>query len=86
MSHSGIHLNLSADSPEAMRTLFEQCMAETNTLHYDGKLIMGVNGGAGQVYVCGEDCPDCKARHWLNCHACTTCGGRKQISPTWVSS
>ncbi|MBO0676830.1 hypothetical protein JRC04_05075 [Mycolicibacterium sp. S2-37] len=84
MSHSGIHLNLSANSPEAMRELFEQCMAETDKLHYDGKLIHGNQGGAGQVYVFGEDCPDCKARHWIGARNCTTCNGIKQVGPAWV--
>lgn len=80
---SGIHLNLSADSPEAMRELFEKCMAETNALHYDGKLVL--NPGAGQVYVFGEDCPDCKGHGWvIRGMECATCGGRKQIGPAWV--
>lgn len=82
MSNSGIHLNLSADSPDEMRELFEKCMAQTNMLHYDGKLVIGP--GVGQVYVFGEDCPECKARRWINSHLCTTCDGRKQIGPAWV--
>lgn len=84
MSHSGIHLNLSADSPEEMRDLFEKCMAETNALHRDGKLVIAA--GAGQVYVFGEDCPECKARQWVNAHLCTTCDGSEQIGPAWVMS
>lgn len=82
MSNSGIHLNLSADSPEEMRELFEKCMAETNVLHYDGKLV--VEPGAGQVYVFGEDCPECESRRWVNSRLCTTCDGHKQIGPAWV--
>jgi hypothetical protein len=81
MSSSGIHLNLSANSPEQMRELFEKCMAEVNVLHYDGKLVMGP--GSGQVYVFGEDCPECEARSWINSHLCTTCDGTKQIGPAW---
>ena len=82
MSNSGIHMNLSADSPAEMRELFEKCMAETNALHYDPKLVL--KPGAGQVYVFGEDCPECKARHWVDSHLCTTCDGRKQIGPAWI--
>jgi hypothetical protein len=81
---SGISLNLSADSPEEMRELFEKCMAETNVLHYDAKLVLGP--GAGQVYVFGEDCPECKARGWVNAHACGTCDGHKQVGPAWVTT
>jgi hypothetical protein len=86
MSDGGIHLNLSADSPEAMRELFELCMAETNTLHYDGKLVLRPGDGAGQVYVFGERCPDCSGYGWIGTgsNTCTTCKGRKQVGPAWV--
>lgn len=80
---SGINMTLSAKSPEAMRELFELCMAETNELHYDGKLIL--QNGAGQVYVFGEDCPDCNSWGWRVLQTiCETCKGGKQIGPAWV--
>lgn len=83
---SGIHLNLSADSPEAMRELFELCMTETGTLHYDGKLVRRPGGGAGQVYVFGETCPDCGGYGWHkeSRATCATCQGGKHVGPAWV--
>lgn len=86
MSES-IHLNLSADSPDEMRKVFELCMAETNELHYDGKLVIGPDvPGSGQVYVFGDECPDCEARQWRDCDQCMMCQGRKEIQPSWVTS
>jgi hypothetical protein len=89
---SGIHFELSADSPQAMRELFELCMAKTNELH-DGTLVGGKAAGAGMVYVFGEECPDCDGRGWnkpeakhLGVVTCTICNGKKQVQPIWVQS